>query len=415
MSELNDLIYLDHGSYASEEALKVLLTDIHFQYGIDIIGNLGGSWSVGHTDKSRSLYLDNCTVTLEQTDDMRELLSKVLNSKTGEETGPDCGKIKFWKTCSANPQHEIRPVYHNCHHATCPACGHYWISQAAERIEKTTSGYQEALSRYERDHGKPVSRYKFRHFSFNPSLAEQDRLLERAHKITLEQLKQAEYQDKMPVELLRRNFLDVLRNAANTWLEASGLDGAVLVPHFNRIKKEYKDLSVNLAKGLNESKKPWEPRFNRYTALIHYMKESGKAWHEGFYFSPHVHVIAYGKAIDTDSFVKILPNVRITNHSAKKRKGSGNIGGLAYYLLTHTPIIHGKKSITHWGCLHSSILKKTKIREEKIYETCPVCGADLVQCHVSDGTDTPEILDLTKEKIPQKVCIYSYSLRKGPP
>ena len=319
---------------------------------------------------------------------------------TGKTKDDRCGTIKFWKACRSNPSHHLHAAYHNCHRRECPECSGYWLSQAADRVGDTFEGYESALSRHFVKAGKRGGKiYPPRHFSFNPSPEEVGRLV--AAAVVRVEVSGVSG-DAWPAALAV-TFLDVMREECGRWLRAAGLDRAgIAVIHPFRIKDEYQDIAVQYAKTKNEER-AGGPKYNRYSALA-----TRSDWRDYFDFSPHIHIVAYGKAVDTNDFRGIYPGVVLVNHSAnhKRSKRLDNpkkLRGLVAYLLSHAAVVKGKDAYTLFGDLHSSRLRKYKVCpdcKERVPASegpaCPHCGRDtlwrkeIVRCEVC-GSEIVEV------------------------
>lgn len=431
--ELVERCRLTCDPHATEESVKDILYGEGIHAGLQVIPSFDGGLTIGHTLKSSSLYLDIGTVTL----DRYNFLANRLILGTGEEKD-DCGDVLAWKVCRADASHPRKPLIAHCDRLECPVCYTRVLVKAADRIAATTEGFKSAIIDHNVERtGKRGRIYAFRHFSFNPSEKVWHALVDKAFNQIIADGKA----DDM-YRLLGPYFLKELRNAAHIWLEASGLKAYVIVPHFERIRDEYKDFCQNLADMRNEALPPEKPKYNRYTVLTDNPNRG-----EYVYFSPHIHVIAYGEAIPTDTWKDIMPGVVLVNHSAKKDKKyskkkkqtpEGAVKAIAYYLLTHAPLVKNDKGTvmdlyTYGGFLHSSKLRKMKICpvcgeknpsssttckacEVPLYKmeycNCPVCGDILIKADViNDVIHYPA----NESPIYKKVTEYLYTFKKAPP
>lgn len=426
-SDLFSAICRDHPGADYEQVkdqLFAVIADLEWAYDPD---HLQGDYLLAHTDRSSRLYLDH----LHSHDDPSFCLSiNIQMPGTGKPKDDRCGTIKKWDACRSNPAHHLRPIYHNCHRRECPECFGYWLSQAAERVGTTFEGYESALSRYLVKEGKRGKIYPPRHFSFNPSPEEVDRLVAAAGvRVEASGISG----DAWPAALVSA-FLDVLRKEFRRWLRAAGLDRAgIAVIHPFRIKDEYQDIAVQYAKKKN-TERAGGPKYNRYTALA-----TRSDWREFFDFSPHVHVVAYGKAVDTNDFRRACPGVVLVNHSAYHKRDQRldnpkRLRGLVAYLLTHAAAVKGKDSYTLFGDLHSSKLQKFRIcpdckerlplsegpacphcgremlwRKEII--RCEVCGSEIVEVSIEGGN---AIYPEEEHVRYNKVYDFWYEFVKGP-
>lgn len=374
-SDLFSLISHDHpgASYDQvKDCLFGVIADLEWEHVSD---RPGGDYLLSHTEQSYSLYLD----LLHSHQDPSFCISNTIQMPgTGKPKDDRCGTIKFWKACRSNPQHHLTPAYHNCHRRECPECSGYWLSQAADRVADTFEGYESALRRYYlKKTGKRWRVYAPRHFSFNPSEEKISRLVSAA---VVRVDASGVSGEGWPLAMVGA-FLDVMREEFRRWLSAADLDRAgIAVIHPFRIKEEYQDYAVEYAKKKNDER-VGGPKYNRYSALA-----TLPNWRGFFDFSPHVHVIAYGKAVHTDDFRKAVPGVVLVNHSANHKKSKrldnpNKLKGLVGYLLSHAGIVKGKDAYTLFGDLHSSKLRK--------YVICPDCKERIPASEVQDGAVCP--------------------------
>jgi len=434
LDELIGRIRLTCDPHATEESVKDILYGEGIPAGLQVIPSFEGQLTIGHTLKSSSLYLDIGTVTLDRYD----YLANRLVLGTGENK-EDCGDVLAWKVCRSDANHPRSPIIAHCDRLECPVCYTRVLVKAADRIAGTTEGYKNAIELFNIERtGKRGRIYSFRHFSFNPSKEVWKALVDKAFNQIITEGKA----DDM-YRLLGVYFLKELRNAAHIWLEKSGLKAYVIIPHFERIKDEYKEFCQNLADMRNEVLPPGKPKYNRYTVLTDNPNRG-----EYVYFSPHIHVIAYGGAIATDAWKDTVPGVVLVNHSAKRKPKSFRdhkkqtpkeaVKAIAYYLLTHAPLVKNEKGsvmdlYTYGGYLHSSKLRKMKICqvcgernegsatvcracEVPLYRleccNCRVCGDVLVKVDIIN-----DVIRYPVEEVPvyKKVTEYLYSFKKAPP
>jgi hypothetical protein len=355
-----------------KDCLFGIIGDLDWSYDPD---RAGGDYLLAHTDRSYSLYLD----LLHSHQDPSFCISNTIRMPgTGKPKDDRCGTVKFWKACRSNPAHHLKPAYHNCHRRECPECSGYWLSQAADRVADTFAGYESALSRYYlHATGKRARIYPPRHFSFNPSSEVVARLVSAA----VVRVEASGISGDAWPAALTATFLNVLREACGRWLVAAGLDRAgIEVVHPFRIKEAYQDNAVEYAKKKN-AERVGGPKYNRYSALA-----TLEGWRDYFDFEPHVHVIAYGKAVDTNDFRRACPGVVLVNHSAAHKKSKrldnpNKLKGLVGYLLSHAAIVKGKDAYSLFGDLHSSKLRK--------YVVCPDCKERIPASEVLDGGICP--------------------------
>jgi hypothetical protein len=317
---------------------------------------------------------------------------------TGEKKDEYCGEIKGWKVCSNNPIHFKRPRVHSCNRRECPICYSYWINQAVrDRILPRMEGFEDALrGEHLKRWGRPGKVWPARHFSISPP----DHAVSRMVENSIEFVVKSGNEDYMR-ENLPGVFLDELMQQSYVALEKTGLQGAVVIPHFYRIKDEYQDFAKNLSDELNQSRESWKPKYNRYTAL-----GTLENYHKYLDFSPHVHVLAYGRAADADLYSKdLMPGWIYRNHG----KGDREYGQVLYYILTHSPVIKKKQIIRYWGCLAPKRLKCLKSENYLETEICPDCGSPICPAVFSEPDGSGELLQIDLENpILLRIIVKSY-------
>lgn len=377
--------------------------------GIDIIDNtldFFGDVEIHHSEKSLSLYPEYRTSNLFP----RRWLEVIEFPGHGRKKSDRCGEVVYWKTCSANPSHFARPARHTCNRQECPECWPNWMRQAVDRAVSRVEGYQDALTNWQLAHRRRRRVYRPRHFSFHPDDRNCARMAQEAEKA----VRAAGLEDQMIVELPKA-FLNILFREAYGALRISGLDGAVVIPHMYRIADEYKDMAKRLAREKNEDRQVWEPKWNRYTVLM-----NDPAWREKGYFeySPHVHILCYGHALEPEEFIDECPGWNYRNHQRVDENTGKTLGNeprpVLSYLLTHAPVIKGKQLIRYWGCLSPRRLNCIRKTEETEYQYCPVCGEVVVQAALKD--EGKQLFELDKDHPVQLVrTIREYQLMGGPP
>lgn len=396
---LSDLVNKVHhylGSSFTEQDVKEALFDLVKIADLQLLHDFDHGYTAAHSEKSRSLYLDICGSILSP----QNILLRAIHPSQGEKKDERCGTISAWVSCSANPDHHARPLFHNCNRKACPECYGYAIAEGVKKAESRIEAFYDKV--YEYNQNKPKSKrlplYRARHIGFNPPKEDIDRMVERAVQVVRSRGR-ADYL----FEDLPGVFVDTFRGEINKRLEKSGLIGAAIKLHFVRIKDEYKEYAENLRDYLNNNLPAGKRKYNRYTALFSLDNST-----EYFNFSPHAHLIAYGKIISLDDFIE-RTGWRYQNYDpGKKRKKNTSVGGYLHYLDSHTPIVEGKQGITYWGCLTPKYLKCIKSETKIDYEICPVCGS--VLCH-AQVDDAGRVVDLRPEDpYTHKVVLRTYEL-----
>jgi len=267
---------------------------------------------------------------------------------------PECGR---WvrKLRSGN---QVRDIYHNCGALSCPVCMPGVITEKGRDVQSRFDLYEQAkivenavLVPGERRGVTP------RQFIFTISPAHQAELVARVWR------KAGRWDDGL--------FLEYVREEFNQGLKISGLIGGFSVYHDARVRHPDTGTTGSRAKHLiiMEAKstgflKDEDPAWKMYD----YIRTREKPW-EYYYFSPHFHVIAFGKAIDASEFERLLPGWTYHNKGPAK-----NPGGLARYLISHMAIIDDKKACSWFGRLSSKTLGKTELRTYDRVEICQETG-----------------------------------------
>lgn len=374
---------------ATERDVRSAVYELRAEIGLEVLSLPPyDTYKVRHSEKSALLYPEYLTSIFNP----GIWLEKIKFPGTGEKKDEDCGEIKGWKCCSHNPTHYRRPRIHSCNRKECPVCYTNWINQAVkDRILPRMEGFEEALRlAHIKRWGRPGKVWPARHFSFSPPEYEASKMKEKA----LDHVKKAGNENFMR-EVLPGVFLDELMQQSYIALERSGLQGAVVIPHMYRIKEEYQEFASQLSRDLNEKLEKWKPRYNRYTALT-----TLENYHDYLYFSPHIHVLAYGKAVNSDEFERdLMPGWIYKNHKRdeQKEEHNGSYGGILYYVLTHSPVIKGKQIIRYWGCLAPKRLKCIKSESALEEETCPDCGSPVCPAVFSEPDGEGDLLELDLE------------------
>ncbi|MCK9544471.1 MAG: hypothetical protein M0R03_20830 [Novosphingobium sp.] len=369
-----------------ESELFQIVIYLKHHYGLEFMPLHNGNYQVWHSDRSASLYPEYLTSIFHP----EIFLEKVNFPGTGHKKNDECGEIKGWKACSNNPTHYRRPWVHSCNRKECPVCYTTWINQAVnKRVLPRMEGFEDALKKeHLKKWGKHKKVWPARHFSLSPPDSEIEKLIQNA----IEAVKRAGKENYMD-ENLPAFFLEELIQRSYVALKKTGLKGAVVIPHFYRIKDEYKDYAVRLAEELNSKLEEWKPKYNRYTALA-----TLENYHQYLYLSPHVHVVAYGKAVNSDIFEKeLMPGWIYKNHSSGKKNKNPGYGGIVYYALTHSPVIPNKQIIRYWGCLAPKSLKCIKTESYLEEETCPDCGSPVCPVTFENLEGEGKALEIDKD------------------
>lgn len=209
--------------------------------------------------------------------------------------------------------HEIKLGTCSCGHVECPTCWSTWAHRGAERMSMRVWGYMEASK----------TSHLPRHVTFDLDVLDWDKAKKKAHDL--------------------------------------GFTGGVLVPHPWRIRCECKKMVNDIASSKH---------MHRYNVV-----RSLPDWRAVVYYSPHYHMLAYGKGIeipkDSDEYLYKVIRKATSIEAAQN---------LAFYLLSHThiPLASGKASYRYFGTCTSQKLKPTWTYKRLETLKCSECGKEMV-------------------------------------
>lgn len=375
------------------------------RYGLKFIPWHNGNYQVRHSERSASLYLEYLTSIFSP----QVFLEKINFPGTGSKKDDRCGEVLGWQVCSRNPAHHKRPMVHTCNRKECPECYTVWITQATERAVSRLEGYMDAAKMYYlKKYARRVKIWPSRHFTFSPSHKQAQLIVDRAIEVVKNNGREDYMREDLPAA-----FLDELMREGYTALEKSGLRGAVVIPHLYQIKDEYEKFAVALRDQLNDGKPAWKPKFNRYTALT-----TLENYHQYLDFFPHIHVMAYGKAVEPDEFISRMPGWRYSNKYRDKngRKKDYAPGTVIYYCLTHSPVIEGKQIVRYWGCIAPKRLRCVRKETAVDYVLCEECKALICPAKFSEEGGEGELLEIDLEHpVQRKYIVRTYVIAEGLP
>ena len=292
-------------------------------------------------------------------DNCQTELQNIVTPGYGE-SFPKCGDVRFTIICPDNPEHHKKLRKYSCHKSSCPVCWPTWASRLSKDAQSRIDGSRHAYKRS----------YKARHISLSP--------------------------DYVPYKDATQACLKWLYKEGNRLTKLLGITGCSVIVHPYRIKPEMEFL-VRMA-ALRE-------QINRYQWAL---KQKNKD--DYLYFSPHLHLIAYGKLMDSDEF-HTLTGWIYRNHDDNDKAGRETIElqKTIYYLLTHAWTKDNPVVLRYWGDLSNKRLQKIKTDEITEPMVCPVCNAHLVKLSAMRCADPQDLhnADHAYRKIP----IYIYKKR----
>jgi len=301
---------------------------------------------------------------------------------TGFVTLPDtCGTARGWEVCAADPSHHKAKSPRTCGKPTCPKCWSTWAKREAHRQSAVLLAYQNRnggqLTLFD---GFSETGYTPRHDVLSPPLSVVRTLIAKTYRI-LEK-------NGEPVSRFDYYFVDFFRAEIKKMLELSGLSGASCVIHPYRIRDEYKDrISAEVRAGRAKDRYDWIRKH--------------PDWYNYVYFSPHVHLVAFGYNIDDfceKSEGWILTTIREVYDAP----------GLMFYLLSHTGITEGRNSVSRWGCLSKHNMKKLDEWNEFEDTYCEKCGSVL---EYADCDEEGNVIRMTGKVVQRRTRCYLYEIR----
>jgi hypothetical protein len=311
-----------------------------------------------------------------------------------------CGAWVLTASCSGEKTHPVKLIKHSCKTISCPIdFADYLIDKSRDIEDRCSKLYGDAklAENAKLIPGETRRQIKPRHFPFTMSPLKIEELY---HKVVRSN---GGWWDES-------QFLDLARAELKDCLHGSGLVGGCIIYHPDRVRHPGTGAIGSNAKMLiiREAKeagflKDEDPSWKMYAYI-----NSRKNWEDYYYFSPHFHVVAYGKILDVFAFEEMYPGWKYQNKGVVN-----NVGGLAHYLLSHMAVIPGRREIVQWGhCvpaiperkgltwfgrLSSACLGKDETGITYHPVLCGLCGCELVITQ----TDDPNLLGqvLTKKVV----------------
>jgi hypothetical protein len=245
---------------------------------------------------------------------------------------PACGEVRFKVLCPDDPGHYAKLNHYNCHRPACPTCYPSWAARAADRAADTVDGYKSAT-------GTP---YNARHVTISPDPYS------------------FPFPDASP-EALR-----YLAEEGRRVCVLLGVSAAAAILHPYRIRKEYKHIVSQLAD---------QAGVNRYVWAL-----QQENWADLVYFSPHIHLLAYGPLMDADKFEEKTGWVyRNHDDGADSGRSGFELKRTIYYLLTHAWVRDNNKAVRYWFGMSSRRLECRVLPAELEPVLCPVCKTQAVK------------------------------------
>jgi len=291
------------------------------------------------------------------------------------EPNPVCGSVRFKVLCPEVPKHFSRENRYSCHRPECPTCWPSWAARAAGRACDTIEGYRAASG---------INR-KPRHVSLSPDPT------------------------NVPYEGPGPEALQWLYDEGRRVVAVLGISAAAVIAHPYRIVPEYEAAVSRMADNAGE---------NRYTWAL-----SQENWRDLVYFSPHLHLLAYGPLMDSDKFHDVTEWIYV-NHDDDESGDTGRSGDelkkTVFYLLSHSWVRGNNATVRYWLGMSTRRLKCSDSMTLKKPVFCPVCGVQAVRVQPdiirADGSVYHEYQDLRNApKAYRKIFSRVYELRPVKP
>jgi hypothetical protein len=306
---------------------------------------------------------------------------------TGQVKDEMCGQVRSIAVCSADPSHDRRKIKHSCNRLECPECFPRVLHRNSEALASRVQGYRLALAQ-----GQTTLEGQYR---AKPRAPRQGVLSPPQKVINAVYDRSRKALDKLgepyTSQDLQAVYLEKFRYETYKALDTLGVDGAGVVIHFYRVTDEGK--ALHKISGTELPRWAWLQKQDDWQSLV--------------YFSPHVHLMFYGMAIDTDKFYD-----ESDGWTFKNKGDIYDAEGFAYYILSHAPVIKDRLSVTYWGCLSPRKLKAVDTFIQKDEVLCEKCGAVLVFASLDENG---EIQNITDRPLYHKKRIRIYALAAAPP
>lgn len=293
--------------------------------------------------------------------------------------------------CSANQDHDKRPIMKSCNRLECPVCHPRVLQRNSTAVASRVEGYRGALIGQRTLTGGTSKKARHpRHGILSPPASVVNAVYDRTMRAMTRRSPEGAYTP----EDVQAVYMEKFRYEAYKALDLLGIDGGACIIHYDRVSDEGKDR--------HHAEAPDTPRWE-------WLRCQAEDWQDLIYFSPHVHIIFYGYGMDSSEFYD-----QSGGWVFKMRREVEEVAPLAYYLLSHAPVIHGRLSVTYTGCLSPRKLKAIEDHIEKEEVLCETCGALMVFASIDmDG----KITHITDRPLYHKHRIRVYRIvdLAGPP
>lgn len=315
---------------------------------------------------------------------------------TGKITDSEqCGSWVKVAACSTDPGHYKKPIAHNCGHIDCPICWSGPVGKASKRVSSRLRGYQRAalVAGLKTDIELTIN-----HFVLSPP-------------------------DGAIVPGMTNN--QVKQKGRDIAMKA-GIWGGVMAFHPWRIKKAV-SWRLKLLCTDNLTDHP-EEREKKYWELIRENALGLSSWIEYVTWSPHFHVIGFGKLPDQktpeerENVSQLYKGWVVVwiRHVNDYRQFDGTslddpISDLAFYIFSHAGYQQGRKIPVLLGVISPNNLYVVTVEKQEYQVSCPKCQAPVwMGAEDPGGIFVPDLVDGRPVRYLLRCKAYVYGIGKNP-
>jgi len=241
-----------------------------------------------------------------------------------EDSHPNCGSVRYKVLCPEIPKHFVREHKYSCHRPGCPQCWKSWAGRAARAAGDKVDGFEYPL--------------KARHVVFSPS------------------------PDSIPYEDEQRALAWMI-DEGRKLCQNMGLKAVAAIAHPYRIIPQFQSIADGMATAAG---------VNRYVWAL-----GRDNWQDLVYFSPHLHLMAYGPLPKSDDVEKKTGWTYVNYDEDGEGRTGDELKQTIFYLLTHAWVRDNPAPVRYWFGLSSRQLGCTQTTErEPVF--CPDCGTQTV-------------------------------------
>lgn len=292
-------------------------------------------------------------------------------------TNNDCGTHYGIIACSKDPVHSSSVKHICCNDPLCPVCYPKYTHKLAKGVIERILGYSKV---YPDD--------PFNHLIISPPQGTRYQDLKRAFKA------------------VGKVFLDYGGKAGVFWL------------HWYRIRPEVKE-RLWVARELWKQDHPYNKHPPGFWKLAHQNILKLQSLGDYLVYSPHFHGITTGYMIKSDEFCELTDGwiyKKVAKDEGEDLPESStyqltpeDLSRVAHYLSTHCAYEWTKHAVRYFGDISYSRLGRKDKHTERVQQTCPKCGAPLVEHLVNQVTG--ELGDCTGQEVTEKMISWTYYKR----